>query len=182
MLLKTQWVRPFLSRLLHSPAFKVFLISLFCWLLSFVYCKGRYWRDPHSAFFDSEHVYDLQYSAVRESQANAYINLASLPSTTLKTASSNPEICAAIVTVKRDGKNYFEPAIGSMLEGLADDEREKLFLYVLFANTDPSVHLSWNTTWLNKAVDVVESYRISNLTRDQMQVLEEEHEFAEKGV
>ena len=33
--------------------------------------------------------------------------------------------------------NYFAEAVGSMLEGLADQERKQLYLFVLFADTQP---------------------------------------------
>jgi hypothetical protein len=43
------------------------------WLLAFIYCHGRYWRDPHSAFFQSETVYEQRYSKYRALQAQAFI-------------------------------------------------------------------------------------------------------------
>lgn len=182
MLLRVLRIKHLLIRILFSPAGKVFVASLSCWLLLFTYCKFRYWRDPHSAFFKSDHVYDLKYSAFRESQANAFIDYASRTSTTFKKASADPEICVVWLTAQRDGKNYIDPAIGSMLEGLTEKEREIMLVHVFFVNTDPSVHPSWNATWLRKAVDAAWSYDIDDETLAHLQELEQARNFQEKGV
>jgi hypothetical protein len=47
------------------------------------------------------------------------------------------------VTVKRDTTQYVDNAVASVLEGLSAGEREKLFLYVLFADTQTGRHPSW---------------------------------------
>ena len=47
-----------------------------------------------------------------------------------------------------------------MLEGLRVDERERLLLYVLFANTQPKVHSSWNATWMSASVDWMGTYEV----------------------
>lgn len=174
--------RHLLTSIILSSAGKVFLVSLSCWLLSFTYCKFRYWRDPHSAFFNSDHVYDLKYTSFREAQANALIRYAAQPSANLKKASSNPEICVVWTTLQRNGKNYIDPAIASMLEGLTDEERAKILVHAFFVNTDPTVHDSWNATWLRKGVDHVWSYDIDNETMAHLQALEEARDFREKGV
>jgi hypothetical protein len=168
--------------LFSLPAGKIFLISLLCWLLSFAYCKQRYWRDPHSAFFNSDHVYDLKYSALRTAQANAFVDAISQPGVVAKKASAQPEICAAFVTVPRNGKNYMVQAIGSMLEGLAEEERSKLFVYALFASTIPTSHPTWNATWLRNAADLVGTYEVTAETLTHLQELEEKRNFYEKGV
>ncbi|KAH8593772.1 hypothetical protein B0O99DRAFT_546343 [Bisporella sp. PMI_857] len=183
MILHAKRLRPLLTLILHSPAGKVFLSSLALWILSFAYCSHRYWRDPHSAFFSSTHVYDLQYSESRNTQADAFIEAANHPGTIkLKKASGKPEICAAFVTVQRQGKAYIAQAIASMLEGLTDGEREKLYSYVLFADTRPEVHDIWNATWLREAVDKAEGYDVSTETLTHLKELEEKRNFYEKGV
>ena len=85
-------------------------------------------------------------------------------------------------TVQRNGKNYIDPAIGSMLEGLTDEERAKLLVHAFFVNTDPTVHDSWNATWLRKAVDAVWSYQVGNETMAHLRQLEQARDFREKGV
>lgn len=170
-----------LIRLLFSPAGRAFIISLSIWLLAFVSCRHRYWRDPHSAFFSSEHVYDLKYSAYRASQAETFIASPKSRNSKTRVGSSHPEICAAFVTVKRETKQYVDVAVGSLLVGLTDQERAKLYLYVLFANTDPTVHPSWKG-WLDGAADEVGRYSVNETTREHLRGLEEERNWYEKGV
>lgn len=45
----------------------------------------HYWRDPHSAFFDDRHVYDLKYSLFREHEAFQHISIG------FQCSSSNPD-------------------------------------------------------------------------------------------
>lgn len=128
-----------------SLAGKVLLVSLVLYGIAFEYCRLRYWRDPHSAFFDDTHVYDLKYSLYREHEAlqhiSAYNARIQPPPSTY--ASSNPRMCLAFVTVKRDHVNYFDASIGSLLSGLDDTERRVISVNVLFANTNPEIHPSW---------------------------------------
>jgi len=102
--------------------------------------------------------------------------------TSLGKVSENPEICAAFVTVRRDGKQYIDVAVGSMLEGLTDEERSKLYSYVFFANTDPAVHPTWDKPWLRNAVDAALSYNVSESTMEHLRELEEKRDFYAKGV
>jgi hypothetical protein len=181
MLLK---IRPLFHHLLTSTAGRTLLLSLFIWLAAFTYCKHTYYREPHSAFFKSEHAYDQKYSLFREEQANTFINSVSASNTTIAKAGANevPEICAAFTTVRRDGKQYIDAAVGSLLEGLTENERSKLYLYVLFANTVPEVHESWNATWLRSVADEVGSYDVSPEELNHLKELEEKKDFREKGV
>jgi hypothetical protein len=182
MLVPVANIWPFFLRIVLSPAGKTFVISLISWLLVFQYCHLRYWREPHSAFFHSKHVYEFKYSQYREVQANAFIERAKAPSTPLKKASANPEICGAFTTVKREKKQYIDVAVGSMLEGLTDEERSKLFAYVMFANVDPAVHPTFNQPWLNNAVDAAGGYNVSEEIMAHLRDLEERRDFREKGV
>jgi hypothetical protein len=101
---------------------------------------------------------------------------------TAKMTSGQPEICAAFVTVKRESKQYVDVAIGSLLEGLTEDEREMLYIHVLFANTDPTIHPSWGKSWLRGVVDSVESYVVSDEVLQHLRTLEMERNWREKGV
>jgi hypothetical protein len=96
--------------------------------------------------------------------------------------SDDPLLCAAFVTVKRERDDYFEQSIGSMLEGLDARERRALHLRVLFANTDPAVHPSWEQSWMNTAIDSVESYNVSESSFRHLKQLESDRNFQEKGV
>lgn len=152
------------------------------WLLAFFYCKHRFWRDPHSAFFDSSTVYDLRYSRLRQMEAVKYVNDANL-NRNLRPhlPSPNPVICAAFVTVRREPIQYLNESIGSLLSGLTSEERNALSIRLLFANTDPSIHPHWNETWLHLS-DHWGSYDISRQELDHLRKLEEDQNFYEKGV
>jgi hypothetical protein len=168
-------------QIITSPPGRALIATAIAWLLAFFYCRGRYWRDPHSAFFKSETVYDQYYSKYRASQSQTFIEHAA-GDTNLGKAKGTPEICAAFVTVKRETTQYVDNAVASVLEGLTSGEREKLFLYVLFADTQTGRHPSWKQPWLENAVDVAVGY---NVTRDVLKNLiewEEKKDWWSKGV
>ncbi len=159
---------------LRTPAGKTFILSLCCWLLAFAYSKNRFWRNP-------DYAYERQYSRFRASQADAFI-AAAANNNSLSKASASPEICAAIVTVQRN-PSYVNHTIASMLEGLRDDERSRLFVRILFADTVPSVHSSWNATWIQNAVDLAATYEgVSSEILESLREMQEQHDFGAKGV
>ena len=170
-----------LIRLLFSSAGRAFITSLSIWLLTFIYCRRRYWRDPHSTFFPSGCVYDLEYSAYRASQVEVFISSPKSPNSKTRMGSSHPEICAEYVTAKRETKQHVDVAIGSLLEGLMDQERARLHLYVLFGNTDPTAHPSWKR-WLDGAVDEVGSGGVNETTHEHLRGLGKERNWYKKGV
>ncbi|KAH8599120.1 hypothetical protein B0O99DRAFT_649795 [Bisporella sp. PMI_857] len=180
MLITFSNVRSLALHSAFSPAGRAFFISLACWLLAFTYCRFKFWRDPHSAFFKSDHVYDYHYTSYRRSQGLSYLSNTSTALAAPK-ASSTPEICAAFVTVKREGEQYFDAALGSMLEGLTEDERKKLYVAILFADPSPEVHPSWGKEWL-RAVDWSGGYEVGEDVRGYLRGLMERKEYKEKGV
>lgn len=91
-------------------------------------------------------------------------------------------MCLAFVTIKRDQVNYFDASIGSLLSGLDDKERRVFSLNVLFANTNPDVHPSWGQLWMDRLVDSVSSYNVSEKAFQRLRALEESHNWYEKGV
>ncbi|KAM3074277.1 hypothetical protein ACMFMF_006293 [Clarireedia jacksonii] len=146
-----------------------FTATAIIWLLAFTYCKYTYWRDPHSAFFSSEHVYERDYSIRRETAGLDFLDrLSASNATHLQNSSAqiiaSPEICAAYVTVRRDmgmhegeeKRQYINAALGSMLDTLSEEERAKLWVHVLFADVEepgPEEHPLWNEEWLGRVVD-----------------------------
>lgn len=92
------------------------------------------------------------------------------------------EICAAFVTVKRDTTQYVDNAITSVLEGLTAGEREKLFLYVLFADTQTGKHPSWQQPWLENAMDMAVGYNVSPDVMKDIQEWEEKKDWYYKGL
>jgi hypothetical protein len=171
-----------LQHLAYLPAGRILLVTAALWLLSFTICKYRYWRDPHSAFFSSDHVYDLQYSLHRQIESDAYIKQAGEPDWILNKARGTPEICAAFVTVKRDNIQYVDEAVASLLEGLTDEERSKLWVSVLFADTVVDKHPSWKQPWLVNAVDEIIGYNVSEKVLGSLREWEKERNFYRKGV
>ncbi|KAH8750672.1 hypothetical protein F5882DRAFT_454598 [Hyaloscypha sp. PMI_1271] len=56
---------------------------------------------------------------------------------------------------------YVDNAVASVMEGLTVGEREKVFLYVLFADTETGRHPSWKQPWLENSVDLAVGYNVS---------------------
>jgi len=69
-----------------------------------------------------------------------------------------------------------------MLEGLSDKERGDMFVLVLFANGDPSIHPTWNATWLRAAVDLATTYEVGEEELAHLREMEEQYDFQQKGI
>ncbi|KAL5342276.1 hypothetical protein BJX70DRAFT_410417 [Aspergillus crustosus] len=179
-----------LTPLLKLRASRIFLSSLCIWLCIYASCRVLFWRDPHSAFFQDRHVYDLDYSLVREHEAWHFIlrhDWAISPADYhyMKSepgSGTPPAVCVAMVTVRRDADSYFEASVGSLLEGLDEHERRALYLSVLFADIDPRVHPSWGHKWVDRVVDLAETYNVPEEQLQHLRELERERNFYEKGV
>jgi hypothetical protein len=157
-----------LPKFLSSSAGRTLFISLTVWLLLFTYCQIHFWRDIHTSFFQSKIAYDFKYTVVRHQQAQDYLRNLKTQNSRVTKASLHPDICVAVVTVKRQGEQYIDAALGSLLQGLNGYERKQLHLMVLFADPDPTIHPSWNQPWLDKAADWTGTYNVSNEVRSQL--------------
>lgn len=133
-----------------------------------MYCQHAFWRDPHSAFFNHSVAYQMRYTETRKSQAREFIAAAESPEYAPRTQSTDPLICAVVISVKRSRIQYLNETVGSALEGLDKYERNALSLQVLFADTDPSIHPDYERHWLN-TVDYASGYNISS---EQLKKLE----------
>ncbi|KAL2136874.1 hypothetical protein VTI74DRAFT_600 [Chaetomium olivicolor] len=201
-------------RLLSLPAGRALLLCTIIWLLAFTYGKLFLWRDPHSAYFRSDNVYDLDYSAARQKQAREYIAQVTRdvtkprPSDDDATAADNtntaagagagssrrkyqktgdtPSLCAAFVTVRRQGdaaRLYMQDALGSMLAGLDVRERAALNVSLLFSNMDPAQHPDWDAPWVGALADAATPYSgLTDLQRAGLRKAEEEKDLQLKGV
>jgi len=69
-----------------------------------------------------------------------------------------------------------------MLEGLDPRERRALHLKILFADTDPTRHPNWRQPWMNRIVDSVETYNVSDAEFQHLQELEADRDYRRKGV
>ena len=174
------------------PAIRVLVtssagITLACtailWLSIFAACKQLLWRDPHTAFFSEEGVYDLDYSSFRQAEAHEFIAQANsgAHNRTHISGISSPSICAAITTFNRNGRQYLNETVGSMLAGLTDEERNELEVQLLFAHVDSTVHPDWNARWL-EAMDQSGTYNVSREDLSRVQEWEAAQNFYAKGV
>lgn len=169
--------------IVSCPAGKTLACTAILWLLLFTACKHLLWRDPHAAFFSEDGVYDLDYSLYRTAQAHEYIEHAEADAVTSKSAGSTiaPVICAAITTFNRDGRQYLNETVGSMLASLTEEERSVLNLRLLFAHVDSASHPDWDRRWLN-TVDHWSGYNVSKDESNRIQGWETEQDFYSKGV
>lgn len=152
-----------------TSAGRILASTIACWLVAFIFCKYQFWRDPHSTFFDSSAAYDMKYTSVRQAEAKMLIDSTAIQSNLSHKTSTNPVMCAAVISVKRKEIQYLNETVGSLLVGLTDEERSALNVQVLFADLDPSVHPDYNSEWLN-LLDYWSGY---NISEEQMEVLRE---------
>lgn len=198
-------------RLLAFPAARALLVCAVLWLLAFTYGKVFLWRDPHSAYFSSESVYDLDYSATRQQQARDFIaqvnrealaneaddvankieggmGTGSVPAKKKQRQKTGdtPALCAAFVTVRRDNdaaRLYMADALGSMLAGLDVRERAALNVSLLFGNMDPARHPDWDAPWVRALADSAAGYSgLTDLQRAGLTKAEEARDLQLKGV
>ncbi|PNS14502.1 Bifunctional protein GAL10 [Sphaceloma murrayae] len=171
-----------LVQFVNSTAGRVLACTAVAWLFSFAVCKQLLWRDPHSAFFSSDGVYDLGYSTIRQEEAHRYMDVVVKNGTERETTKAkDPLVCAVYTTFQRDGRQYLQEAIGSMLVGLTQEEREAVDLRLLFAHVESQKHDDWNATWLG-TLDAWTGYQG---TEDELRLVrewEEGRNFYAKGV
>lgn len=129
-------------------------------------------------------MYDMDYSLYQEREARHFLSRhnSDLNPPPYVKSDPTPLVCVAIVTVRRDSDDYFEASVGSLLEGLDERERSKLYLSVLFADTEPRVHPSWGQKWIERLIDSATTYNVSDEQLKHLQTLEREKNFYEKGV
>ncbi|KAL2154851.1 hypothetical protein VTH82DRAFT_3527 [Thermothelomyces myriococcoides] len=150
----------FLRRTLSFPATRALLVCGLLWLLAFAYGSLFLWRDPHSAYFRSEGVYDLDYSATRQAEARAFLEQVSAEvaaaADTKKTqgddgkakggqtkddgaavpkprpkAGPTPTMCVAFATVRREGDVARQYLADAVGSMLASlDPRERAAMHV----------------------------------------------------
>lgn len=74
---------------------------------------------------------------------------------------SSPSICLGVATIARTKEQYIRRAIGSLLEGLTNDQRGSIHSAV-FAQTDRSQHPIYNEPWLKYVANEILQYDVSN--------------------
>jgi hypothetical protein len=174
---------PSIRALISSPAGVILACTAIIWLSIFAACKHLLWRDPHTAFFSEDGVYDLDYSSFRQAEAHEYIAQADAGAHNQTEALRNgtPSICAAITTFNRNGRQYLNETVGSMLEGLTNEERNELNVQLLFAHVESAVHPDWGAKWLN-TLDQWGTYNVPEGDLGHVQEWEIAQNFYAKGV
>ena len=165
----------------QSNTLKILLSYSIWYLAMYQYCYYSYNRDPTSFFFDPAKGYKRVYSLRRERQANNFIKAANI-STKEPKAHPHPSICLAIATVARSKVQYLDRTIGSLLEGLTDDQRPHIHLAVFFAQTDPRRHPAYNDPWLKNLVDEIIEYNVGEKEMARLHSLEENHQYWNKSM
>ncbi|GKZ37250.1 hypothetical protein AbraIFM66950_008707 [Aspergillus brasiliensis] len=139
-------------------------ILLFCilgllYILSVSYYRSASHRDPTSFFFDPSRAYEKRYSAHRIEEAKSFLSRAGDFSPPAKlSGNTQATICVGIVTVRRRREQYVGLTVASLLEGLTESERNTIFLDLLIAHTDPSIHPSFAEKWVETLPDRVLLY------------------------
>ncbi|KAL8891319.1 MAG: hypothetical protein Q9215_001642 [Flavoplaca cf. flavocitrina] len=165
----------------QSTSFWIIVFYIIFYAAAYRYCSHAYSHDPTSFFFDSSKGYQRLYSLKRERQADAFINAAN-QSTTPPSPQPSPSICLGIATIARTEEQYIPRTIGSLLEGLTNDQRSTIDLAVFFAQTDPSQHPAYSQPWLKSVANKILQYDVSDDTMKRLQVLEENRQFWNKSM
>jgi hypothetical protein len=103
-------------KLLGLPWFRVLLTYILSLLLFWCYGSFNFYRDPGSIFYDVERAFERHYSQIRASQVHQYITeFSSSNASTPGKPTTEPKICAAFLSVKREGKQYLPVGIARLV-------------------------------------------------------------------
>jgi hypothetical protein len=166
---KSTSLRSFTKAVLQSAAFRILVATGIAWIIVFSYFKHvLFWREPHSAFFNPETVYDFHYSTERLKTSDIFIDSADNdPNFSATLATDAPVLCASIGTVKRK-INFLNGTVGTMIATLTDEERSAVDVRVSFLSTHADTHPDYDAAWL-KTVDYYGAYQ--NVSEGEMQNL-----------
>lgn len=112
-------------------------------------------RDPTSLFFNPNTAYQAKYSRTRK-----------------RTAGGPTVLCVGIPSIMRNNSQYLHYTIGSLFDGLSDNERQEIIFLVLIANTVPRVHYAYEQQWLKQVMDIVFEYNETLPGYDHLAALE----------
>lgn len=97
-------------------------------------------------------------------------------------SSKTPRLCLGVSTVGRPGEQYVRSTIGSLLEGLTEQERAELHLIILIAHTHPEQHPIYSEQWPRAVSNDVLLYNVSKENLEHLEELERTKNFREKGL
>lgn len=162
---------PISGTVLHLVRVFLFFLAFFSALAFYAHVIAS--RDPGSVFFKPWTAYDASYSDLRSYEAVSYlesVNNATLPTT--PKASSHPGLCVGIASIARHGVRYFKTTVGTVLEGLSEEERADIHLILFIAHTDPAQHPAYSEPWLHEVPDQVLLYDPTEVDVDHIRSLE----------
>jgi len=158
-------------------------LSALLWILSYQYLRFGSSRDPTSYFFNAATGYERRYSVHREQQAYDFIRSANASSTASVQSQGDPFMCLGVATVARQSAlQYVRGTIGSLLQGLSEQERQSIYLMPFIAHTRPSDHPIRQEPWLATLSDRVLEYELSGDDLARLQHLEEGHHHHNKSM
>lgn len=126
--------------------------------------------DPSALFFNATRAYGARYSSVRIAEAERFIDDVDVSDLDMaRQAAIDPTVCVGVATVQREDARYFKILIGSLLEGLSEEERNDFVLMPFIANIDPYSHQAFHEPWLHRLADEVITYRnVSSIDRARL--------------
>ncbi|CAH0045365.1 unnamed protein product [Clonostachys solani] len=155
----------------RPPLVDVALAAL--WLILCQLAALYSWRDPGSFFFDSEKAAKPLYSAIRESEADEFIQKALNASATSQQPDLQHErhpnspyldsysaarICAGIPTKGREKEQFLPRTIASLVDTLSPEERKSLHIIILITEENPEANPAFGQSWLSNMADEVLLY------------------------
>lgn len=171
---------------LARPAVRLVLVSSLIFLSCLLYARAHFFRDPGSAFYDASRAYERRYSLIREAQTRDFLAAAEQGSLNYAQSGSNAQLCAAVVSVKRDvPRQYIINTLGSLLANLTVAERKSMRLAALFADSNPAQNPVFSQAWLDGMLDDLFTYSSAALSdgeRTHLRDLEEHGGLGEKGI
>jgi hypothetical protein len=150
--------------LMSRPPVTILACFSIFYLFLIQYCRHANYRDPTSSFFDPASAYKPIYSAHRIREADAYVESAELLPRP-RTSGEPLTMCIGVATVARSGEQYVQRTIGSLLEGLTDEERSSLYLTILIGHTAPSKHPISREKWIEHLPNRVLQYNNTDVAR-----------------
>ncbi|KAL4790936.1 hypothetical protein BDV19DRAFT_381918 [Aspergillus venezuelensis] len=134
------------------------LTYLFLYILSLRYYHGLSYRDPTSLFFDASRAYERHYSAKRVEEAEKFIANAADVKPPIRETGEQASLCVGIVSVKRRGDQYVGLTVGSLLDGLSEEERKQMLFYLRIGNTNFADHPIYAEKWVETLPDRLLTY------------------------
>lgn len=87
-----------------------------------------------------------------------------------------------MATVARSEEQYISRTIGSLLEGLSEEQKSGIYLAIFFAQTNPREHPVYNNSWLRNVADEIIEYNAGTEETAHLRSLEENHQFWNKSI